>query len=112
MPNRFYLVYGLSMLLSLFFSFYFQSNTYLYDLKPLFVFQGRRWSNPKLLNLYMLTSSIATTLSLKHCDFGHLSGQVSSILLKISLLVWAFKIAVKDSVMSGVILGSSYNLTQ
>jgi len=34
---------------------------------------GRRWSNPKLLNLYMLTSSIATTLSLKHCDLSHLS---------------------------------------
>lgn len=39
---------------------------------------GRRWSNPKFLNLYMLTSSIATTLSLIHCDLGHLSGEFIS----------------------------------
>jgi len=39
---------------------------------------GRRWSNPKLLNLYMLASSIATTLSLIHCDLGHFSAQFFS----------------------------------
>jgi len=39
---------------------------------------GRRWSKHKLLNFYMLTSSIATALSLIHCDLGHLSGEFIS----------------------------------
>lgn len=39
---------------------------------------GRRWSDPKLLNLYMLASSIATTLSLIYCDLGHFSDQFFS----------------------------------